>query len=202
MERTIVLPAPTITGGMPLMDALRARHSTREYSSKDLTLNQLSDLLWAAFGMNRADAGTGMGTRGSHTAPTARNWQEIDVYVARADGLYLYEPHGHVLQGVVAKDIRPYTAHPMQPWVAEVPTVLIYVADLGRMDGADDWDKNVFPWTDTAFLAENVYLYCASAGLATVIRAMFDRAALAQAMQLWPEQLPTLSQPVGYAATS
>lgn len=200
MEKTITLPAPATTGGMPLMEALSARKSTREYSSRDLTPQQLSDLLWAAFGLNRDHAGLGMGTRGSHTAPTARNWQEIDIYVARPDGLYLYEPHAHVLQGVLAEDIRPYTAHPMQPWVAEVPVVLIYVADLARMQDGDDWDRNVFPWTDTAFMAENVYLYCASAGLATVIRAMFDREALARAMHLRPEQLPTLSQPVGYAA--
>lgn len=200
MSNTVALPEPRTSGGMPLLDALRLRRSTRQYTDQALSLEDLSTLLWAAFGLNREHAGVGMGTPGSHTAPSARNWQEIDIYVAQADGLYLYEPHGHFLQKVTDADVRKYAAHPMQPWVADVPVLLIYVADLGRMTGADDWDRNVFPWTDSAFMAENVYLYCASSGLATVIRALFDREALAKAMGLRQDQLPTLTQPVGYAA--
>jgi nitroreductase len=142
--------------------------------------------------------GTGFPTPGCRTAPGACNWQEIDVYVARADGLYLYEPHTHELRGVLTDDVRPYAAHPAQPWVAEVPVVLIYVADLARMTNAGDWDKSVYPYSDASFLAENVYLYCASSGLATVVRALMDRPALAEAMRLRPEQLIALSQPVGY----
>ena len=200
MNQTVSLPEPRTSGGTPLLDALRLRRSTRQFTSQAPDLQQLSNLLWAAFGLNREHAGVGMGTAGSHTAPTARNWQEVDIYVSQADGLYLYEPPGHFLKKVSADDVRKYAAHPMQPWVAEVPVLLIYVADLERMTGADEWDKNVFPWTDSAFMAENVYLYCASSGLATVIRALFDREALAQAMGLHQNQVPTLTQPVGYAA--
>lgn len=201
MKETIKLPQPRTSGGMPLLDALQQRHTTRElYSSKELPLQELSNVLWAAAGMTREQAGTGIGTKGCHTAPTAHNWQEIDVYVAMAEGLYLYDPAANTLQGIVAEDIRPYTANEMQPWVANVPVSLIYVADLARMHEASTGDFDVFRWTDSAVMAENVYLYCASEGLATVTRALFDRAALFAAMRLRPGQVVTLSQPVGYPA--
>ncbi len=201
MKETIQLPQPRTSGGMPLLDALQQRHTTRElYSSKELPLKELSNVLWAAAGMTREQAGTGIGTKGCHTAPTAHNWQEIDVYVAMAEGLYLYDPAANTLQGIVAEDIRPYTANEMQPWVVNVPVSLIYVADLARMHEASTGDFDVFRWTDSAVMAENVYLYCASEGLATVTRALFDRAALFAAMRLRPGQVVTLSQPVGYPA--
>jgi nitroreductase len=183
---------------MPLMDCLRERRSTRKYSTKDMPLQELSNVLWAAFGLSREDAGTGIKVLGSHTAPTAHNSQAVDVYVATAAGLYLYEPHAHELQGVLAEDIRACTDHPAQRWVAEVPVILIYVADLGKMKSASDWDKEVFPYADSSFMSENVYLYCASAGLATVVRALMDREVLAKAMGLGSDQVVTLSQPVGY----
>lgn len=198
MQETISLPAPQTSGGMPLMDAIRERRSTRNYSTREVPLEELSNVLWAAFGLSRAYQGTGIKVLGSHTAPTAHNSQTIDVYVARADGLYLYDPHAHELRGVLAEDIRACTDHPTQRWVADVPVILLYVADLSRMRRATDWDKQVYPFADSSFISENVYLYCASAGLATVVRALIDRERLAEVMALRPEQVVVLTQPLGY----
>ena len=201
MEETIKLPAPQTTGGMPLMDALRTRHTTREsYSPKELPLEELSNVLWAAAGMTREQAGTGIGTPGCHTAPTAHNWQEIEVYVAKGDGLYRYVAVDNVLRGITSEDIRPYTSHELQPWIVDVPVSLIYVADMTKMIDGGAADFDVFRWTDSAVMAENVYLYCASAGLATVVRALFDRALMFAPMKLRPGQIVTLVQPVGYPA--
>ena len=195
----IKLPEPRTTGGMPLLDALKQRHSTRKYSTTPISLQELSDVLWAAFGLTREFAGTGIHTPGSHSAPAAHNWQEVDLHVALKDGLYRYDPMEHGLQGVLAADIRHFTAHEEQPFVLDVPVILIYVADLARMPDASERDRGIFPWADSAVMAENVYLYCSSAGLATVVRAKFDRPPLAAAMGLGPDQLITFSQPVGYA---
>lgn len=195
----IQLPEPRSTGGMPLLDAIKARRSTRKYSHTPLSLQELSETLASAYGLTRDWAGTGIHTTGSHAAPAAHNWQELDLYVAVSEGFYRYDWRGHRLEGVLSEDIRHLTAHQEQPFVLEVPTILIFVADLARMDHSDDWDRSVFPWADSAVAVENVYLYCASAGLATVCRAKFERAPLAAAMGLGPDHLITFSQPVGYA---
>jgi nitroreductase len=201
VEQMIQLPQPRTSGGMPLMDAIQQRHSTRElYSTRELPLQELSNVLWAAGGMTREQAGTGIGTKGCHAAPTAHNWQEIEVYVARTDGLYLYDSVANALKGVTAEDIRPRLAGEHQSWIADVPVSLVYVADLAKMYAGGAADFDVFRWTDTAVMMENVCLYCASAGLATVIRALFDRAPLFEAMRLRTGQVVTLSQPVGYPA--
>jgi nitroreductase len=194
----IRLPEPRMAGGKSLMDALKQRHSTRKFSTTPLSLQELAEVLWAAFGLTREFAGTGIHTPGSLSAPAAHNWQEIDLYVATAAGLHRYEPRGHRLEGVLGQDIRHLTAHQEQPFVLDAPVILIYVADLARMSDASDWDKGIFPWADTAVMAENVYLYCASAELATVVRALFARPPLAAAMGLGPDHLITFSQPVGY----
>ncbi len=196
---TIKLPDLPVAGGKSLVEAIAQRHSVREYSTVPLSLEELSGVLWAAFGLTRDYAGTGIHTKGCHAAPAAHNWQEIDVYVAREEGLYHYDAANHQLRGVLAEDVRRFTAHEEQPFVLDVPVILIYVADLARMDDANDWDKGVFPWADSAVIAENVYLYCAAADLATVVRALFDRPALSAAMGLRPDQLVTFSQPVGHA---
>ena len=194
----IVLPAPRTTGGKPLMEAIKERRSTRKYSPVPPSPQEMSDLLWAAFGLTREYAGTGISTGGSHAAPAAHNWQEVDVYVATAAGLYLYRPLEHRLEGVTSQDVRVLTAHEEQPFVLDAPVIVIYVADLDRMDHSTEKDQAIFPWADSAGMAQNVYLYCASAGLATVLRALFDRAPLAAAMGLRPGQRITFSQPVGH----
>ncbi|MCL5734055.1 MAG: nitroreductase family protein [Actinobacteria bacterium] len=180
------------------MEAFGQRKSSRKFSTRSLELQDLADIFWAGFGLSRPHLGTGINSPGSHTAPTAHNWQEIDIFAAMAGGLYLYDPADNELRGLLQEGIRRFPGNPMQPFVLDAPVILIYVADLERMDDAGDWDKSVFPWADTAVIAENVYLACASLGLATVVRALFDRPALSMAMQLRDTQLVTFSQPLGY----
>ena len=185
----IQLPAPQHHGGMPLMEALSARHSSREFASRPLPRRVLSDLLWASFGINRPDSG-------GRTAPSAHNWQEITVYLAMADGLYRYDAHDNRLVPVLDRDIRALTG--TQDFVATAPLDLIYVADLNAMKGADEQDRLLYSAADTGFIAQNVYLYCASAGLNVVVRGSIDRSALAKAMGLGRGQRVVLSQTVGY----
>lgn len=187
----IKLPPPQTEGGKPLMQALKERHSTREFGAKPLSQQVLSNLLWAANGVNRADSG-------KRTAPSARDWREIDVYVATAKGVYRYDPITHTLKRVVASDIRKLTG--VQNFVATVPVNLVYVADLNRMGDAGSEQKTIYSATDTGFIAQNVYLFCASAGLATVVRGSVDRAALGAAMGLGSHQHIILAQSVGYPA--
>ncbi len=187
--KSIELPKPDTTGGMPLMQALKNRHSSREFSTDTLTQPVLSNLLWAACGINRT-------ADGKRTAPSAMNWQEIDVYIATAHGLFLYDPVKHSLVPVLSEDIREKTG--MQPFVKDVPVNLIYVADLQKINRASETDKNFYSGVDAAFISENVYLFCASQGLATVVRGSVDRDVLAQAMKLRPDQKVILAQSVGY----
>jgi SagB-type dehydrogenase family enzyme len=183
------LPPPQTVGGKPLMQALKERHSTRDFNPRPLPAQVLSDLLWAADGVNRPDSG-------KRTAPSARDWREIDIYVAMADGTYVYEPEGHALRQVAARDLRALTG--TQDFVAKAPTNLVYVANLDRMDGASPEQKALYAAADTGFIAQNVYLFCASAGLATVVRGSIDRDALQRALGLGPQQRIILAQTVGY----
>ncbi len=187
--KPIELPKPDTIGGKPLMQVLKNRHSDREFSTDTLPWPVLSNLLWAACGINRAESG-------KRTAPSAVNWQEVEVYVATAHGLYLYDPAKHVLQAVLAEDIRDKTG--VQPFVKEVPINLIYVADLAKITRASDTDKAFYSAADAAFISENVYLFCASEGLATVVRGSVDRTALATIMKLRPDQRVILAQSIGY----
>jgi SagB-type dehydrogenase family enzyme len=186
---TIGLPPPETAGGMPLMQALQARHSTREFGSKPLSPQTLSNLLWAASGVNRPGSG-------QRTAPSAHDWREIDVYVVTADGAYRYDAPGHALQRVATGDLRPLTG--VQDFVATVPLNLVYVADHARMSGAGAEDRAFYSAADAGFIAQNVYLYCASAGLATVVRGLIERHALGAALGLDEQQHIILAQSVGY----
>lgn len=187
--KPIQLPKPQMDGGKPLLQALKERQSTRAFSAEKLPAQALGNLLWAAFGINRPDTG-------QRTAPSAMNRQEIDIYVATADGLYRYEAKGHTLQPVLAKDIRAETG--MQPFVKDAPVELVYVADYSRMGRGTDEDKNLYSAADTGFIGQNVYLFCASEGLVTVVRGSVDRPNLAKTMKLRPEQKIVLAQTVGY----
>ena len=185
----VKLPKPRTEGGMPLMEALRNRHTARQFSDRKLSDQTLSDLLWAACGVNRED--------GRRTAPTAMNRQEIDVYVARADGLWLYDHKGHALQPILDKDLRALTG--TQGFVKDAPVNLIFVADFSRMGkGGAEADKVFLSAADTGYVSQNVYLFCAGEGLATVVRGLVDRPALAKAMGLRPDQRIILAQSVGY----
>lgn len=189
----INLPKPRLEGGKPLMQALAARASSREFSSAELPLQVLGDLLWAADGINRPESG-------KRTAPSAVNWQNIDIYVALKSGLYLYDVRAHSLKPVLDQDVRAVTGK--QEFVKDVPLDLVYVADFSKINRGTDEDKNFYSAAHTGFISQNVYLYCASEGLATVVRGMLDRESLTKTMNLRPDQKIMLAQSVGYPKKS
>jgi len=174
--------------GSPLMQLLGKRMSSREFSPEPLPVEVLSNLLWAAFGVNRPD--------GKRTAPTASNRQEIEIYVAAANGLYLYDAKASLLKPILTEDIRAMTGR--QPFVKEAAVNLIYVADYSKMGTLTNENKDLYSAAATGFISENVYLFCTSEGLATVVRANMDKPALATVMKLRPEQKIILAQSVGY----
>jgi nitroreductase len=186
--KSIQLLKPQIGSGNPLMQLLWKRMSSRGFGPEPFPVEVLSNMLWAAFGINRPD--------GRRTAPSASNRQEIDIYVATPSGLYLYDAKANLLNPVLAGDIRGVTGR--QPYVKEAAVNLIYVADYSKMGTAIDEEKAFLSAADTGFISENVYLYCASEGLGTVVRANIDRPALANAMKLRPDQKIILAQSVGY----
>jgi SagB-type dehydrogenase family enzyme len=187
-SKSIVLPAAKLHGGLPLMQALAARQSQRGFKATDLPEQTLSDLLWAAAGVNRPELG-------GRTAPSAMNAQEVDVYVALSTGLYRYEPVAHVLHLAKAMDVRRVTGY--QDFVDTAPLDLLFVADHSRMKLIPASKRVSFASMAVGAMAQNAYLYCASAGLATVTRAWFDRAALAQCMGLESDCQILLAQTVG-----
>jgi SagB-type dehydrogenase family enzyme len=189
--KLVKLPLAQRVGGKPLLEALAQRRSAREFSPRELPPAVLSNLLWAAFGVNRPETG-------GRTAPSAHDWEEIDVYVATARGLYVYDATAHALRKRLEQDIRARTG--LQDFVAEAPVNLVYVADLSRMAQASAEEKAQYAGPDAGFIAQNVYLFCASEGLATVVRGMVDRPALARVMGLAPQQRIILAQSVGYPA--
>lgn len=185
----IKLPEARINGGKPLMQALKERRSSRSFIDKELSDQELSDLLWAAFGINRAD-------QGKRTAPSAMNMQEIDIFVAMQKGLYIYQPERNELKMVLKEDIRAITGK--QAFAADAPVNLIFVADHSKMDKAGE-RKEIYAAMDAGYISQNVYLYCASQGLATVARGWFDKEALEKAMKLGDGKSVILAQTVGYS---
>lgn len=188
-EKMIKLPEPQKTGGMPLMDALSQRKTSRSYSPKELDLQTLSNLLWAANGINRAD-------NGLRTAPSAVNWQEIEVYISFEKGVYIYNAVENTLELYMEKDIRESTGR--QPFVKDVPVNLIYVADFNRMGDRAYDVKHWYSAADAAFIAQNVYLFCASENLATVVRGAVEKEELKRIMNLPENKHVVLCQSVGY----
>jgi nitroreductase len=190
--QVVSLPAPDTKGGKPLMAALAARLSTREYRPDPLTLQTLSDLLWAANGINRP-------AEGKTTAATARNWQNQQIFVATARGLFHFDPKRHALVPVSPKDLRAQTGR--QPFVAVVPVNLIYVADPPPTADniADPVRQATYEGIHAGIVSQNVALFVASAGLATVVRANFDASLLEPLLGLLPGQRVVLTQSVGYA---
>jgi nitroreductase len=183
-----MLPAPRKEAGRPLMQALQLRRSIREYSERPLPAQVLSDLLWAAYGVNRPS--------GDRTAPYWRHIMVIDVYASMADGVWLYEPAQHALRPHLAADIRAQTG--MQDFVASAPLNLVFVVHGERMHGVSPEDRRLYGSVDAAFAGQNVYLYCASEGLATVFRGAVDYAKLGRAMRLGEGQFVAFAQTVGY----
>jgi len=183
------LPPPRATGGKPLIDALKLRRSIREYADRPLPPQVLSDLLWAAFGVNRPS--------GDRTARYWRHVMVIDVYAALADGVWLYDPKQHRLEQHLDADIRAQTG--TQDFVGAAPLNLVYVANGERMQDITAEDRRLYASVDAGFIGQNVYLFCASEGLATVFRGSLDTRALASTMRLGDGQFVTFAQTVGYA---
>lgn len=178
--QNIKLPAPNKTGGKPLMDVLNERQSTREFSNKELSNQTISDLLWAAYGFNRSD---------KRTVPSANNKQEFTIYVVLKSGVYTYDAKENILKLKVKGDHRSKAGK--QDFVATAPLNLVYVADL---------DKNSREGAvmNCGFIAQNVYLFCASEGLGTVVRGYFDADEVKKTFQLSEKEVPILTQTVGY----
>ncbi|HVZ51273.1 MAG TPA: nitroreductase family protein [Pseudolabrys sp.] len=185
---TIALPAARKDGGKPLMQALALRRSTREFADRPLPHEVLSDLLWAANGVNRPS--------GDRTAPYWRHIQVIDIYAAMADGVWLYDPVRHVLVRHSHDDIRAKTGE--QSFVREAPLNLVYVGHGERMPRITPDAKMLYASADACFIGQNVYLYCASEGLACVFRGSVNTDALAKLMKLGYGQFVTFAQSVGY----
>lgn len=185
----IALPPPRITGGRPLMEALMLRHSTREYSSRPLPAEILSTLLWAAYGINRPDAG-------DRTAPYWRHIMVIDIYAVTSEGVWLYEPKAHKLLPHLKGDIRSETGS--QDFVAVAPLNLVYVAHGDKMGDIPAQERRLYASVDASFIGQNVYLCCSSE--ATVFRGALDAARLGQTLQLPEAQFVTFAQTVGYEA--
>ncbi len=187
--KPIQLPQPKLDPGKSLAQCLKERKTTREYSTASLSQQTLSNLLWAACGINRPDSG-------KRTSPTAKNWQEIDVYVATAEGMYLYDPKGNTLTPVVSADIRSLTYTQIDRF-KDAPVHLVYVADLEKTGEGEEGAKMILTAMDTGFVAENVYLYCASEGLPSGFRVSIDKEKLGQAIKLRPTQKIMAAQSVG-----
>jgi nitroreductase len=184
----IVLPPPQHSGCLGVMDALRCRQSQRDFIPEALSLQTISNVVWAACGVNRPDLG-------GRTAPSAMNAQEMDLYLAMPQGLYLYEQRQHYLQMVVAQDVRRVTGY--QDFVDNAPLDLVFVADHSRMRLVPASKRTLYSAICGGAMAQNIALYCAATGLACVVRAWFDHHALFQAMRLGPDQHILLAQTIG-----
>jgi len=181
LAQDITLPTPVKTGGMPLMEALNKRCSTREFSATDIDKQTLSNLLWAAWGFNREN---------KRTAPSSRNLQELELYIVKKSGVYIYDARKNILRQISNLDIRPSTGK--QSFVSTAPVNIVFVADTTQGTPVEH------SYANCGYISQNIYLFCASEGLTTVVRAYFDKAELKRALYLKDSQKPILTQTIGY----
>ncbi len=189
-QQPFALPAPQPESS-ELLRLLARRRSSREFDPRPLPLPVLSNLLWAAFGINRP-------ATGARTAPSALNAQEIDIYVALSTGLYIFDPSAHGLHLVREVDARRVTG--FQDFVDEAPLDLIYVADLQHVKNVPVAEEGLYAAASAGAIAQNVYLFCAAEGLSTVVRGWFDHKAVESALKLGTRERVLLAQTVGYPA--
>jgi len=187
-ETAIQLNKPDFSNDATLMNALLERQTNRSFSSQELSWQQLSDILWAANGVNRPD-------NGKRTAPSARNAQEIDIYAFTASGVFFYDAENHQLKRISDKDSRQgvYDRGDFH----KAPLILVYVGNFDKMQGFDEDARNFYSATDVGFVSQNVYLYCATQGLSTVICGSFNREGADKVLKIKNGKL-LLAQPVGY----
>lgn len=185
----ILLPAARKSGGKPLLDCLSERKTTRDFSEKEIDLQIISDLLWAAWGVNRPESG-------KRTAPSAVNWQEIELWLALKDNVYKYDAVSNKLVFKMTGDHR--SAFGRQAFLGKVPLAIAYIADYSRMGDRSDEDKKMYASADAAFISQNIYLFCASEGMGTVVIGAVDRDKLAEVLKLGATQKVVFTQAVGY----
>ena len=188
MAENVQLPEPQTSGGMPLMEALMARKSTRSYTNQQLTQQQLSNLLWAAWGFNRPD---------KRTAPSSQNKQEMELYVITDKAVYRYNAKSNIL--VLIKKGNHREAAGKQEFVKEAPINIVMVANKALMATGSEERQRITAGTDAGYISQNIYLYCASEGLGSVARGSFDRDELRKVLKLNDDQFIVLCQTVGYA---
>jgi nitroreductase len=174
-------------GGKPLMQALKERQSNRSFSKKKLSPQMISNLLWAAFGINRPESG-------KRTAPSAMNKQQVELWVIMENGTFIYDAKENKLKRVLKKDVRELTG--TQSFVKEAPLHLLYIADIS--DTKDRMYEALLLGADVGFISENVYLFCASEGLATVVLGWVNHIPLSKALNLPTRKKVILAQAVGY----
>ena len=189
-QNTIILSSPDLTRGLPVMKALSLRASEREFDTTSLSIRDLSDLLWAANGINRPEVG-------KRTAPSAINAQDIDVYVCMKSGVYLYDAEKHVLNLVTAGDQRKLVAGSQED-VSKAPVICLMVSDISRFSRGEDSKKMVWAGEDAGIVSQNISIFCASIGLATVPRATMDQQKLRELLKLKDSQHLMLNNPVSY----
>ena len=178
--KDIQLPEPTRTGGMPLMEVVNNRQSSREFSDGTLTHQQLSNMLWIACGYNRPD---------KRTVATAMNRQEMSAYVVMPDNIYKYEPKENKLIHINSGDYRNVFA--MQDFARQAPLNVALVTDMAKQD------KDIFAAMTAGAMSNNIYLWCTSEGLNTVVRASFDQEGMKKALKLTETEQVMLVQTVG-----
>ena len=188
-DKVIKLPKPNLNRSGSVMKALSERHSTREYASKALNISDLSDLLWAANGVNRP-------AKGMRTAPSALNKQDIDVYAILPEGCYLYNAKDHQLELITEGDYRDAVASG-QAFVKTAPVSLVLVSDISRFGNVNDSRNQLMGAMDAGIVSQNISIFCSSANLATVPRATMDAKKLSTVLKLKDTQIPMMNHPVG-----
>lgn len=188
-QSTIQLPEPQKNGGMPLMEALAKRSTARAFSTKEISNKQLSNILWAAFGVNRAD--------GKRTAPSTMNFQGTDIYVLLKSGAYIFDAKNNKLTQVLSEDIRVMGG--TQTFVKDAPVQLILVSDLSKLGKGSNEEKMNISNIDAGYISQNIYLCCVSEGLVTGARGSVDHKALAAKLKLRQDQSIVIAHSVGYA---
>ena len=187
---TIKLNPPSKTGGSSVMEAFSNRKSTRTFSNKKLSTQDLSDLVWATAGVNRQDAGL-------RTAPSWRNYQDIDLYVCFPEGMYLYNQKEHVLVPFAKGDFYPLIAA-NQAFVNEAPVILLLVTDLSKMKDDNVLPQMVIAGLNAGIISQNISIFCSGKNMATVPRGFMEKEELKKVLKLKETQYIMLNHPVGY----
>jgi SagB-type dehydrogenase family enzyme len=186
----IELLPPDTGRGLPLMKTLEVRASASAFDTRELSLRDLSDLLWSANGINRPESG-------KRTASSAQNARDVDIYACMPDGTYRYDPLQHRLDPVSPGDHRALVAG-RQTEVAVAPCLLLLVSDFSRFSSGEDSVRRVWAAIDAGIVSQNISLFCAATGLSTRPRVTMEQQKLRELLRLNESQLLLLNHPVSY----